>query len=77
MNDEFALICSDRHQIRQVCSLVHNLEFFFIFFGILIFINFIGVFVFLGLSQFLRRITDHVQIECLWVIWGKWPILTF
>ena len=32
-------------------------------------------FVFLGLSQFLRWNTDHVQIEFLWVLWGNWPIV--
>ena len=66
------LICSNPYQIWQVCSLVHNLEDFFYFFEILTFINF---FVFLGLGQFLRWNTDHVQIEFLWVSWGKWPIL--
>ena len=30
---------------------------------------------FVGLSQFLRWITDHDQIEFLWGLWGKWPIL--
>ena len=68
----FLLICSDHHQICKVCSLVHNVE---LFFEILFFINFILVFVFLGLSHFMRWSTHHVQIEFLLVLCGKWPIL--
>ena len=44
----------------------------FLFFSVSIFIDFIA---FMRLCQFLRWITNHVQIECLWVLWGKWPIL--
>ena len=67
------LICSDHHQIWQVCSLIHDLEVFF--FEILIFIDFIGFFVCLGLGQFLRWNPDHVQIVFLWVLYGKWLVL--
>ena len=45
------------------------------FFEILIFIDFIAFFVFLGLFKFLKWNTDYVQIEFLWVLWGKWSIL--
>ena len=38
----------------------------FYFFKILIFIGFIGFFVFLGLSRFLWWNTDHVQVDFLW-----------
>ena len=56
------LIWSDPHKIWRVCSWIHNLEVVF-FFEIFIYIDFIRYFVFLGLSQFLRWITDYVKIE--------------
>ena len=68
-------ICSDHHQIWQVCSLIHNLELIILLFRKFHFYRFYWTFVFMRLSRFLWLNADHVQIKFLLVLWGKWPIL--
>ena len=69
------LISSDHHQIWHVFSLAHNLDRLIFFWEIFVFNDFIQFFLFFGFRQILRWSTDHVQIELLWVLWGKWPIV--